>query len=177
MWYHSICIYLNPTHSHKHHDSTFHHYSPHCLNIGGTEARCGKVGDHNYDYPPNAIGEGVLSPAIQACYGEAAVIDIESVLTAHHKGHFEVRACPISSTTDSPMQECFDDHPLTFVSDELYGAPPDPLYPERAYIPLAERTERTEDGNYLFHHMFKLPDGLRGDLILIQWYYVTANSW
>ena len=35
---------------------------PHCLNIGGTEARCGFVGDHNYDLPPNAVG-GIM-PAV-----------------------------------------------------------------------------------------------------------------
>ena len=89
---------------------------PHCLNIGGTEARCGKVGkylqiantydimialhlilthasfyifyfiigDHNYDYPPNAIGT-VLGPNTQECYEESSVIDVVSVLTAHHK--------------------------------------------------------------------------------------------
>lgn len=151
-------------------------HSPHCLNIGGTEARCGKVGDHNYDYPPNAIGEGILSPIKQACYEEGAVIDIESVLTAHHKGHFELKACAIAPG-EIATQECFDNHPLTFVNDELYGAPPDPLYTERAYIPLAENTNRVSNGHYMFHHKFKLPDGLRGDLILLQWYYITGNSW
>ena len=152
--------------------------SPHCLNIGGTEARCGKVGDHNYDYPPNAIGDGTLSPVIQACYNAGATIDIESVLTAHHKGHFEVKACAISPG-EVATQACFDSSPLTFVSDELYGAPPDPMFPERAYIPLAENPaiQRGSNGDYLFHHKFKLPDDLRGDLILIQWHYVTANSW
>lgn len=152
---------------------------PHCLNIGGTEAQCGKVGDHNYDYPPNAIGEGVLSPVIQACYEEAGIIDVETVLTAHHKGHFEFKACPILPG-EVPSQACFDENPLTFVSDKLYGAPPDPLYPERAYIPRVDYpgglAGYSSNGEYHFHHEFKLPDGLRGDLVLIQWYYVTGNS-
>ena len=30
---------------------------------------------------------------------------------------------------------------------------------------------------YIYHHRYQLPEGLKGDLILIQWYYVTANSW
>ena len=47
------------------------------------------LGDHNYDYPPNAVGT-VLGPNTQECYEESSVIDIVSVLTAHHKGHFEV---------------------------------------------------------------------------------------
>ncbi len=100
------------------------------MNIGGTEARCGKVGDHDYDYPPNAIGEGVLSPVIQECYEEGSVIDVESVLTAHHKGHFELKACPVAPG-EVPTQDCFDNHKLTFVEDKLYGAKLDPLYPER----------------------------------------------
>lgn len=33
------------------------------------------------------------------------------------------------------------------------------------------------NGEYTYHHQFKLPEGLRGDLILLQWYYLTANSW
>jgi len=148
---------------------------PHCLNIGGTEAQCGKVGDHNYDYPPNAIGEGTLAPIIQECYEEGAVIDVESVLTAHHKGHFELKACPIAPG-EVPTQSCFDNNKLTFVEDKLYGAPADPLYPERAYIPLAENTLKEANGNYKYHHRYQLPEGLQGDLILIQWYYVTANS-
>ena len=103
--------------------------SPHCLNIGGTEARCGKVGDHDYDHPSNAIG-GTLAPVIQECYEEGAVIDVESVLTAHHKGHFELKACPVAPG-EAPTQSCFDENKLEFVEDVLYNAPADPLYPER----------------------------------------------
>jgi len=60
----------------------------------------------------------------------------------------------------------------------LYGAPVHPLYPGRAYIPRTDFAGLTRgtDGNYPFHHLFKLPNGLRGDLVLLQWYYLTANS-
>lgn len=145
------------------------------LNIGGTEARCGKVADRNYDYPRNALN-GNLVEVVQECYEEGAIIDIESVLTAHHLGHFEVKACPII-TGEVATQECFDAHPLMFISDEFYNAPADPLYPGRAHIPRSEyTTKKTPANNYLFHHKFKLPDGLRGDLVLLQWYYLTGNS-
>lgn len=152
--------------------------SPQCLNIGGTEARCGKVGDHNYDYPPNAIGDGILPPIIQACYNEGDIVDVESVLTAHHKGHFEVKACAINPG-EVASQACFDAHPLKFVSDELYGAPAHEEFPGRAYIPLADNPimQRSSNGKYLFHHRYQLPTGLSGDLVLLQWYYLTANSW
>jgi hypothetical protein len=88
-----------------------------------------------------------------------------------------VKACAISPGQVA-TQECFDANPLTFVEDKLYGAPVHPLYPGRAYIPRTDFAglTRGSDGNYPFHHLFKLPNGLRGDLILLQWYYLTANS-
>jgi hypothetical protein len=150
---------------------------PHCLNIGGTEARCGLVGDHNYDLPPNFIG-GIMPATPQGCYKPGADIVFESVLTAHHMGHFAFKACPISHG-EVPTQECFDANPLTFLEDELYGAKPDPLFPERAYIPrtdFAGGLVRDSSGSYLMRHRFHLPPGLSGDLVLIQWHYVTGNS-
>jgi hypothetical protein len=107
---------------------------PHCLNTGGPgKSVCGKVGDHNYDLPPNAIG-GLMPTVIQECYTPGSIIDVESQITAHHMGHFEMRACPIQHG-EVPTQACFNANPLTFISDELYGAVPDVNYPERAYIP------------------------------------------
>ena len=148
---------------------------PQSLNIGGSEARCGVVGGRNYDYPRNALN-GNLVEVAQECYEEGAIINIESVLTAHHMGHFEVKACPIT-TGEVATQECFNANPLTFVSDNFYNAPVDPLYPGRAYIPRSEySTQKSSSNAYLFRHQFKLPDGLKGELVLLQWYYLTGNS-
>lgn len=96
-------------------------------------------GDHNYDYPPNALGVGIVPPNVQECYEEGSTIDIVSVLTAHHKGHFEVKACPIAPG-EVASQACFDEHPLTFEKDMLYGGVKQNEYPGRAYIPLKENT-------------------------------------
>jgi hypothetical protein len=46
-------------------------------------------------------------------------------------------------------------------------AQPDPNYPTRAYIPPQD---------YHTAYKYRLPAGLEGDLVLIQWHYVTANS-
>ena len=106
----------------------------HSLNGGGPGISvCGKVGDNNYDLPPNSIG-GIMPTVIQECYVPGSIIDVESQITAHHKGHFEMYACPIQHGV-VPTQECFDSNPLTFISDELYGGVPDVNYPQRAYIP------------------------------------------
>lgn len=106
---------------------------PHCLNLGGSLARCGITGSHNYDYPKNAYG-GSLAWETQQSYAVGAIIDIESVITAHHKGHIEVKACPMTDTSSVASQACFDAHPLEFVSDEIYNAPKDTNYPGRAYL-------------------------------------------
>ena len=80
----------------------------------------------------NALHEP-MSINIQASYEEGSEIQIDTILTAHHKGHFTYKACPISFG-EVPQQSCFDNNPLEFISDVLYGAVQDPNYPERAYI-------------------------------------------
>jgi hypothetical protein len=126
------------------------------------------------------------------------------MLTAYHMGHFEYFACPISAG-EVPAQACFDANPLTFISDENYGATPDPLYPERAYIPnngerlscntsvtvatidelvsiviyfllLTDYQGLIKDGDmYRFNHKYQLPANLSGDLVLIQWHYGKSS--
>lgn len=145
------------------------------LNIGGIEAACGITGDHNYDYPKNSLG-GTLAPTIQACYAEGEVIELETVLTAHHMGHFSYSACAINPG-EVASQECFDNNKLIFVEDLLYGSSPDPNYPDRVYIPRREYSDLNEEkGGYVYRHRYQLPPGLSGDLVLIQWHYITGNS-
>jgi len=139
---------------------------PQSANIGGTLAQCGIISDRNYDFPKNALGGDLSQPRTQACYQPGSVIDVEVTLTAHHKGHFEFKACPVVPY-QVPTQACFDEHPMTFVSDPLYGANLDVNYPERAYIPSSVLN---------FSYKFKLPDGMSADMVLIQWKYITANS-
>jgi len=149
---------------------------PHCLNLGGTLATCGVIENRNYDYPKNHNG-GPLDWNTQSEYVADSVIDIEVVLTAHHKGHFEFKSCPIVPG-DVASQECFDSHPLEFVSDELYSAPRDANYPGRAYIAPPSITQSDNSGvqgGMLFHYKFKLPDDVFGN-VLIQWHYITGNS-
>mmetsp|Transcript_15209 Transcript_15209/g.24989 ORF Transcript_15209/g.24989 Transcript_15209/m.24989 type:complete len:485 (+) Transcript_15209:114-1568(+) len=149
---------------------------PHCLNIGGTEARCGLTAGRNYDSPKNALG-GDLAPNVQACYADGDIVELDVILTAHHMGHFSYKACAINAG-EVATQECFDSNPLTFVEDVLYSSMPDPDYPNRAYIPRADSAIIQKDGggDYKFSHRFKLPAGLSGELVLLQWHYITGNS-
>jgi hypothetical protein len=154
---------------------------PQSANRGGVNAACGIIaGQRNYDLPKNAVGGNMKQPNIDegVCYQPGSVIDLEVTLTAHHKGHFEFKACPIAPY-DIPTQACFDNNPLEFVSDVKYPEnvhPPDYLYKERAYLAPSATSLK---------YRFKLPEVLKdgdgntqleGDLVLLQWYYITANS-
>lgn len=118
-----------------------------------------------------------MSPAPQALYSQGGEIAVDIVLTAHHKGHFEFFACPIEPGGKA-TGDCFKDYPLTFVADELYGAPKDINYPTRAYIAPPSRTinDNTGVAGQFFRYRFKLPSNLSGNLVLLQWHYLTANS-
>ena len=105
----------------------------------------------------------------------------DEAVSSHHYGHFTYKACAISSTQEIPTQACFDANPLTFVEDLLYGAPIDQSYPERAYIaPVSHPNAQTEtiagQSGMRFSHKVRLPSDVSGNLVLIQWQYITANS-
>ena len=154
---------------------------PHCLNRGGTLAQCGIASDiRNYDQPLN-VRSRPMSPNVQSEYGEGDVIEVEVLVSTHHKGHFEFSVCPISADSmpmEVPTAECFAKNKLLFVSDELYHAPMDANYPERAYLIPASRAIFIQEDFYgaQYKMKFKLPDGIYGDVVLLQWYYLTANS-
>jgi Lytic polysaccharide mono-oxygenase, cellulose-degrading len=136
------------------------------------------VGSTSYDDNLNFEGQP-MPPAPQAKYVQGEEIEVEIVLTAHHMGHFEFSVCPLVAGGVA-SGDCFAQYPLEFVADPLYGAPKDTKYPNRAYIAppaLASATsnlEGTPELRYLFR--LQLPDNLVGDLVLLQWHYLTANS-
>jgi hypothetical protein len=155
-------------------------YCPHCLNRGGPLAACGLVDNRNYDTPPNAIG-GTMPTNIQGTFRMGGTIEVDIVLTAHHMGHFEFHVCPLATAGEIPTMECFKSNPVTVIRDVLYGAPTDPNYPHRAYIPpltypgIINDTSGTVPGT-LYRYVLQLPPNLQGNLVLLQWYYLTGNS-
>jgi hypothetical protein len=135
------------------------------LNLGGIIARCGYNG-RNYDKPLNRDGKR-MPFVTQATYVEGSEIDVETTILAYHKGHFEFKVCALESSNDVADQDCFDRHPLIFVQDILYGAGRDEAYPHRVY--LAGDYER-------FVHRMKLPPGVVGTTVLLQWHWLTASK-
>ena len=137
-------------------------YDLHSLSRKASQETCGRTPDRNY----NNWSSGIVNT-----YSCGQQIDVEVELRAHHNGHFEVKACPISPG-QTASQACFDSNRLRFVSGPRGG---DANYPYRAYFP--PFTGPVYPGPPLnYWYKFQLPQGLSGDLVLLQWHYVTSNS-
>eukprot|EP00531_Pseudo-nitzschia_arenysensis_P013023 CAMPEP_0116132414 /NCGR_PEP_ID=MMETSP0329-20121206/9531_1 /TAXON_ID=697910 /ORGANISM="Pseudo-nitzschia arenysensis, Strain B593" /LENGTH=396 /DNA_ID=CAMNT_0003626919 /DNA_START=38 /DNA_END=1228 /DNA_ORIENTATION=+ len=146
-------------------------YCTHCLNTKGPGSVCGtSESGTNYDVWVDSNGTPMPWNSNGNFYREGDIITIGSFLTAHHTGHMEVRACPDGRAS---TQECFDrtEHQLEFVEDIIFDMPKDENRPERGYY-----YGSSEFNNNEFKMRFKLPEGLHGEQVLLQWWYFTANS-
>lgn len=143
-------------------------YCSHCLNAKRADATCGRGSAQSYD-PIDGWLDTYGEPmpwTSQATYVEGQEVLMSIELTTNHAGHAEIRACPMDEGDAAATQECFDAHPLTFVRDVCYNGPVDTLYPVRGYF-----------SNQVMHHfIYKLPPGLTGGKVLLQWRYIAANS-
>ena len=130
---------------------------------------------------PDAKNYDFLRSGVQATYSSGQVVDFDVDMTAHHKGHFVLKACAISPG-QTATQACFDRNPLRFISG--HGANPHPNYPDRAYLPPANpiaapngaHPQFAAGGRWSYRYKFQLPSGLSGDLVLLQWHYIASNS-
>jgi hypothetical protein len=94
----------------------------HSLNRKASQETCGRSQTTNYNN---------WSSNIVNTYSCGQQIDVEVEIRAHHNGHFQLKACPISPG-QTASQACFDSNRLTFVSGPRSG---DTNYPHRAYRP------------------------------------------
>lgn len=137
---------------------------PHCLNMKEAHKLCG-IGNALTDYDDWKDSQGnPMAWTSQGVFEDGDLFTVESVLTTNHAGHMEMWLC---DDVDNPTQECFESNPATLIEDVAHGGPVDSNYPERAYF---------ASGEDHFKFTYKLPDGLVGDKIMIQWRYITANS-
>ena len=172
-------------------------YCPHCLNTN--IGVCGKFGDRNYEtanwlnkagnpmpwvsqFGNTASPSGTFmttSEYYETEYYEGGLITIDSYLSTHHAGHEEIRACVIDDNDDSSctLPEHFpDENELIFVEDLVYDTSQremfkDDNWPGRGYYSGGEA-----GGTKDFTHRYRLPEGIVGDKVLLQWKYITANS-
>lgn len=159
-------------------------YCQHCLNVN--TGVCGKSPTREYENADWRDQNGSPMPWISqvggnaadqsADYVEGGNITIDSYLDTHHNGHMEIRACVIddNSSTKCTLPSDFEGNELEFLEDHSnheYNMPADPEYPERGMYSGGQG-----GGIQDFSFEYRLPIGIYGEKILLQWKYITANS-
>ena len=155
---------------------------PHCMNRGGVCGVSQTDASKNYLYPKDNFGN-VIVPTVDECYSPGQDIVLKFVLTAHHRGHIEVKLCPDHL---NPTQACFDQYPLEFLEDQSYSerANKDSNHPDRGYLhPNNGRANPPDSletpfgGGMPYTMRFKIPENIgQCDHCVLQWTYVTGNS-
>lgn len=140
-------------------------YCHHCLNIKGLTELCGRSGARSYDHPLFDSTGDPMPWVSEETYVEGQVITVKTYMSTHHYGHVELRVC--ADGVDSTL-ECLDQHVLEFIEDPKYGAPKDPSNVHHGHLAEASKVD--------YEMKFKLPMGVTGDEVLLQWKYITANS-
>mmetsp|Transcript_10576 Transcript_10576/g.25054 ORF Transcript_10576/g.25054 Transcript_10576/m.25054 type:complete len:177 (+) Transcript_10576:163-693(+) len=124
-------------------------------------------------YTPDGLGGEV-----QATYLAGQEIDVEFVITAHHRGVIELRLCDEPRAT----QSCFNKYPalkrVRYEDEELYSKQPiNPEYPSFFYLnPVCSVNQDPSFGGYQMTARFKLPEGVSCEQCVIQMWWITANS-
>jgi len=136
-------------------------YCYHCLNNKAANEICGTGNSGNYDEWLDINGDPIPWNS-QATYTEGEIITVKSYLSTNHGGHEDLFVCPDGS---SSTQECLEANPLEYI-DSNHGAPRDVKYPGRGYY----------SNEVEFEMRYKLPMGVTGDKVMLQWRYVTGNS-
>ena len=148
--------------SHEYGNPRAWEYCPHCLNLKAADSVC-TTGAQDYDNWVDSNGTP-FPWTNQGVYTEGTEIEIEAVLSANHAGHIELFVCPDGE--DSTI-ECLLSNPLTFVRNVNDPEGPfDEFYPGRGFV----------SGSVDHKFIYKLPMGVHGDKVMMQWRYVTANS-
>lgn len=141
----------------------------HCLNGGGP---CGDASSLDF------FGGS------QETWFAGSIVPVTIVVTAHHRGHYEMRICDqVLSSSISDPNACLNKWVLERASPEEAGffdcqpgderpacVPVDGLHPERWYLPPSGEITGT-------HTMYwKVPAGLRCEVCTLQWHWWSANS-
>jgi len=127
---------------------------------GFNGGRCGECGDaYNQTQPRDNENGGVFGRGIVVRnYTAGQWIDIQIELTAVHWGHFEIRLCPLTSSDEIERESCFLQNTLKFANGNIK-------------YPVVD-----EEMQHYFLQA-KLPEGVTCERCVVQWHYLTGNSW
>jgi hypothetical protein len=120
-----------------------------------------------------------LAFGYEGSYVEGGTITLRSYLDTHHWGHMEARVCVVRDASSCTTPADFAGKELVFDSDLTLAGnhppmPKDTNYPERGMF--AGMPNGAQGGKMEFAFRFKLPMGISGEKVLLQWKYITANS-
>ena len=122
---------------------------------------CGECGD-NYALPrprQNEEGGKYGKGIIGQTYKPGTPIQISIQLTANHLGYFEFRLCADKQSADELVtQQCLDKHLLQLADGST-------------------RFHIQDPNQQYFNLMALLPQGVTCQYCVIQWHYLTGNSW
>uniref|UniRef100_A0A0G4HRU4 CBM1 domain-containing protein n=1 Tax=Chromera velia CCMP2878 TaxID=1169474 RepID=A0A0G4HRU4_9ALVE len=151
---------------------------------------CGDPGQVR-DASDSRFNQDVTNYAVPTAsvYSSGGIIDIEVVITAHHRGHYEFFLCDVRDLPDPSgklEQACFNKYPLRRAPVEGEISPVDPLYPGRYYLepPCArDHVDQTVANGYKRHFesaqttrmQYYLPD-IECEHCVLQWYWWEANA-
>jgi len=157
-----------------------------------TSVRHGLCGDPSSEPVGDHVKGGSLynGGAIEATYEAGGIIDIEIVVTAHHRGHFEFFICDASELNGGQVtQECLMKNRLIRAEDPNARSPIDPQYPHRYYIEpkcagnhdrdVSFDSKLSENGYGHGQRMlmkYSLPSDLACEHCILQFHYMTGNT-
>ncbi len=124
--------------------------------------KCGICGDpfdatiREHEAPHGRYANGILVRE----YDAGEIIDISVDVTSNHKGHFVFKLCSNNDVHQDPDQECFDKNP-----------------PLRVYPTGEDNFMLPDYESRTFDLKIELPQDLDCEQCILQWTYVTGNSW
>ncbi|XP_055603164.1 uncharacterized protein LOC129751587 [Uranotaenia lowii] len=123
------------------------------------EGRCGLCGDNYADVSPRLHELGGLygDGEIVRSYQEGSIIDVTVQITANHRGYFLFDLCNLSEE-GSETEECFEKNQLLDANGR-----------REWYL--------NSTANVDYHVKLQLPDNFTCEHCILQWTYITANSW
>uniref|UniRef100_A0A7S1X728 CBM1 domain-containing protein n=2 Tax=Tetraselmis chuii TaxID=63592 RepID=A0A7S1X728_9CHLO len=124
--------------------------------------------------------EDGIGGAVQEVYVEGSEIDVEFVITAHHRGFIELRLCDESRVTQACLNKYEPLHRVRAEYEDDYrlsAQPIDPAAPYKYFLnPVCAFGQDPSVGGYLMKAGFKLPEGVTCERCVIQMWWITANS-
>eukprot|EP01066_Platyproteum_vivax_P006390 Platyproteum_vivax@DN2193_c0_g1_i1.p1 len=158
------------------------------LEPNGVAVRHGVCGDpsQNDVDGTNFYNTPLKNYPVQGVFLAGGEIEIEVILTAHHRGHFEFLLCDAEGLSDEEVlnQECFNKYPLTRAYKVKDHSPIDTRYPDRFYVPPSCYKDRVDQSGVPVGPMppghrevvtYNLPSKQSSRMVL-QWHYWTANT-